>query len=212
MQTKIKAGIGLLVLGLGVFAAWKAWTGTRNLAPADLSLPLRAGETVTAQFRPNLDGLYLLELSAEPALQPEVLHCLMGMDSNASACRDTASVVVADWTVSQDGREVRRGSSAQTQAAAPSPVADTASTVRVIGEFPAEAGRDYRLQLTMKSDATALAPAHPRLRVVISSLVRTDFQSANVLVFSIAFICVLFGVILLGIAVLAPREAGKAPV
>jgi hypothetical protein len=209
---KTKAGVGLLVLGFGVFATWKAWTGSRNLAPVDVLLPLRAGETVTAQFRPNLDGLYLLELTAEPTLPAEALHCLMSLDSNASTCRDVAPGLAIDWVVSQDGREIRRGASAQTQDAAHSAVSDSASTVRVIGEFPLEAGREYHLQLTTKSDARALAPAHPRLRVVISSLARTDFQSASVLVFSISFICVLFGVILLVVAYFAPRGAAKRAV
>lgn len=210
---KTKAGIGLLVLGFSVFAAWKIWTGTRNLAPVDLPLRLRPGETVTATFRPNLDGLYLLELTAEPALPPETLRCLMGFDSNAPTCKNLGPALVADWVVSQDAREAHRGSTtAQTQVAASSALADTRNTVRVIGEFPAEAGREYRLQFTLKSDASALASAHPRLRVAISSLARTDFQSANLLVFSVSFICVLFGLILLGIALFAPRKAHKAGV
>ena len=79
--------------------------------------------------------------------------------------------------------------------------------VRVIGEFPGEVSRNYQLRVSIRADGRALDAAHPRLRVAVSSLARTDFQSADVLVFSVSFICVMFGVILLGISVIPRRTS-----
>lgn len=202
MQLQTKAGIALFVLGLGVFGAWKAWTATRNETPLDVPFTLRAGETVTRQFHLNLDGLYLIEIAAERDATGEKVSCRMGVSTNPSECAGTGPVIDADWVLLRDGQEVRRGSSKEPHVA-PS---EAQSVVRVIGEFPGEVSRNYQLRVSIGADGRALDGAHPRLRVAVSSLARTDFESASVLVFSVSFICVMFGVILLGIA-LIPRSA-----
>ncbi|MGC2767707.1 MAG: hypothetical protein WB607_19525, partial [Candidatus Acidiferrum sp.] len=48
-------------------------------------------------------------------------------------------------------------------------------------------------------------PPRPHLKVAVASIVRTDIQSAKMLVFSTAFICALFGAILLVVAYFAWR-------
>ena len=193
-----------MVLGVGVFAGWRLWTSTRNFVPLDVPIALRAGETLTHEFRLNLDGLYLIEITAEPTLPPETLRCLMGAQADAAKCAGLAPAIAADWTVFRSGQQIRSGNSSEAHTA-PAPD-DSRTVVRVIGEFPGEAGRDYRLQITTTADGSQLEPAHPRLCVVVSNLARTDFQSASVLVFSITFICVMFGAILLGIARFASRQ------
>lgn len=201
---KTKAGLGLVVVGIGVFAAWNLWTKTRNETPVDLPVSLIAGHTVTREFRLNLDGLYLIEFDAEKIIPLETLRCLMAEEPDAAQCKGIVPAIGASWVLSQDGQEVRRGNSLEPHSA-PS---RSDKVVHVIGEFPGEAGKDYQLQVTITSDGRSLEPAHPRLRVAVSSLARTDFQSAAVLVFSISFICVSFGVILLGIATFAASSLG----
>lgn len=198
---RTKAGIALVLLGIGVFGAWKAWTATRNEAPLDVPILLRAGETLTKDFRLNLDGLYLIETAADSGAQDAKVPCLMGVPANPSECAGIAPVLGVDWVLLRDGQEMRRGSSKDPH----SEPADAGRAVRVIGEFPGESGRTYQLQVSINDDAGNLNKANPRLRVAVSSLARTDFQSANVLVFSVSFICVMFGVILLGISVI-PRS------
>lgn len=199
---KTKAGLGLVVLGIGVFGAWNLWTKTRNETPVDVPVSLIAGQSVTREFRLNLDGLYLIEFEAEKTIPLETLRCLMGEEPNTAECEGVAPVIRAAWILSQDGHEVRRGNSLEPHGA----LAERGKIAHVIGEFPGEAGKEYRLQVTITADGRSLEPAHPRLRVAVSSLARTDFQSAAVLVFSISFICVLFGVILLGVAAFAAKS------
>jgi hypothetical protein len=199
---KTKAGIALVLLGAFVFVAWDVWTETRIKVPLDVPITLRAGETVTQEFHLNLDGLYLIEIQAQPTLPPDTLDCLMGIGGGDARCDKIVPAIVATWILWRNGREVQRGTSAEVHTA-PAELAD--GPVRVIGEFAGDAGGSYRLGLTTFSDGRSLEPAHPRLRVAVSSLARTDFQSAGVLVFSISFICVLFGAVLLGVTVFAPK-------
>lgn len=196
MPLKTKAAIALVLLGVGIFGAWKGWTATRIKTPLDVPITLQPGETIAKDFRPNLDGLYLIEIAAENGPAGRKVSCLMGVSTNPSECTDIASAIELDWTMLREGGEWRRGAASERHAA---PV-DARDVVRVIGEFPGESGREYQLRVSVHADGRGLDAAHPRLRVTISSLARTDFQSANVLVFSISFICVLFGVILLGIS------------
>ena len=90
---------------------------------------------------------------------------------------------------SRDGQEYRRGTSAEPHSA----MAQTAAIAHIIGEFQGKAGEAYQLQVTLTADAPALAAAHPRLKVVVASIAYTDLQSAGLLAFSMAFICLLFG-------------------
>ena len=190
-----------MVLGIGVFGAWKAWTATRNETPLDVPITLRAGESIARQFRPNVDGLYLIEIAAEKEATGGKVSCLMGVSTNPSECAGIAPVIDVEWVLLRDGQEVDRGSSKEPHIEP----ANARGVVRVIGEFPGQAGRAYELRFSSNASAPSLDAAQPRLRVAVSSLARTDFQSANVLVFSVSFICVMFGVILLGISVV-PRS------
>jgi len=204
VQLKTKAGLALVALGISVFAAWKWWTDTRHFVPVNLPMPLTAGESISSQFRLNYDGLYLIEITAEPGIPLETLRCLMGVDANAVRCKDGPPAIAARWILFSNGQELRRGSSSEAHSAP----AETQTITRVIGEFPAKAGQNYSLQVTFTTDASGLALAHPRLKVTVASIVYTDLESAGVLVFSAAFICVLFGGILLGIAWFARRPGG----
>lgn len=173
--------------------------------PVDLPLSLEVGKSVSIEFKPNLDGLYLIEIETERNPAPEPVRCLMGLEPDASRCQGLPAAIGATWVLSSGGGEVSRGSSEEPH----SMVAQSEGLARVIGQFPGKSGRVYALRVTFTKDGRSLAAAQPRLRVRVSSLVRTDFQSAGVLVFSIGFICVLFGVILLGVVYLGARRIAR---
>lgn len=96
------------------------------------------------------------------------------------------------------GKEVRRGSSDEPHSA---PVAGN-SISREVGEFHGASGHHYTLIVTFTREASALAAAHPRLKVATSGIARSDLEAAGVLAFSASFICILFGLTLLGVAIL----------
>jgi len=202
VQLTTKAGLVLVALGVGIFSAWHWWTKTRNFVPVDIPVSLAANQSITAQFKPNFDGLYLVEIDAGRTLPPDTLHCLMGLEADPARCKGLPAAIAANWILSSEGQELKRGSSVELHSV---PV-ESQIVTRVIGDFQGKAGRDYTLQVTFLADGASLAVAHPRLKVAVASIAYTDLESASVLVFSMAFICGLFGVILLGIALSAKHS------
>lgn len=201
MQLKTKAGVALIILGVGILGIWNWWTKTRTFVPVSVPIPLVAGQGISSQFKLNFDGLYLIEIQADQTIPLDTLHCLMGIDADPQRCKDAPPAIAATWILSSDHQEIKRGSSAELHTA---PV-EAVTVSRVIGEFQGKAGQLYQLQVASTADGARLAAAHPRLNVTVASIAYTDLQSAGVLVFSMAFICVLFGAILLGIAYDAKR-------
>jgi hypothetical protein len=202
VQLKTKVGLALVVLGIAIFAAWNWWTKTRNFVPVSMPVSLVAGQSLSSEFKLNFDGLYLIEIEAQKTIPLDTLHCLMGVQADPVQCKNVASAIAATWILSNGAQNIGRGSSVELHSA---PVEST-TVSRVIGEFQGKAGKDYNLQVAFTADGASLAAAHPRLKVAVASIVYTDLQSAGVLVFSMVFICVLFGAILLAVAFYAKRR------
>src|SRR5215469_3927086 len=199
MQLRTKFGLGLVALGISIAAAWILWNRTRNFIPVDQPVSPLAGQSVASNFTPNFDGLYLIQVEAQPAIPPEQLRCLLGVDADPRACGPVEPALGANWVLSTPGQEVRRGSTDEPHSA---PAAGNTIS-REIGEFHGASGHHYTLIVTFTRDAAALAAAHPRLKVAISGIARSGLEAAGVLAFSASFICILFGLTLLGIAILA---------
>jgi len=198
-----RVGLGLIALGISIGAAWIFWSRTRNFIPVDRPVSPLAGQSVTANFTPNFDGLYLIQIEAQPVIPPDQLRCLLGVDSDLRACGPVEPALGANWVLSTAGQEVRRGSTDEQHSA---PTAGKTIS-REIGEFHGESGHLYTLIITFTRDASALNATHPRLKVAISGIARSDMQAASVLAFSSSFICILFGLTLLGMAIFAASTA-----
>lgn len=160
--------------------------------PVDVAIVPTGERTITSAFRLNFDGLYFIEIATQKSIPLDTLHCLMGVEADAARCKDVACVIDAGWRVTNMGYEVAHGSSSELHSLPP----ETNTVTRVIGEFPGRSGREYELKVAFAKDLGALVAAAPRLKVAVADIAQTDLQSAGVLVFSIAFICGLFGVIL----------------
>jgi len=199
MQLRTKFGLGLVALGISIAAAWILWNRTRNFIPVDQPVSPLAGQSVASNCTPNFDGLYLIQVEAQPAIPPEQLRCLLGVDADPRACGPVEPALGANWVLSTPGQEVRRGSTDEQHSA---PTAGNTIS-REIGEFHGESGHVYTLIVTFTRDASALNATHPRLKVAISGIARSDMQAASVLAFSASFICILFGLTLLGLAMFA---------
>jgi hypothetical protein len=204
VQLKTKSGLALLGLGIAILGAWNAWTKSRRLVPVDMPLSLAAAQPILSDFKLNFDGLYLVEIEAQKTIPLDALHCWMGVEADPARCKDAPPAIAATWILFRDGQEYRRGTSAEPHSA----TAQTDGVARVIGEFQGKAGEAYQLQVMLTADASALAVA-PRLKVAVASIAHTDLQSAGVLAFSMAFICLLFGLILLAITFYACRRRSR---
>jgi hypothetical protein len=202
MHLKTKTGLALIVLGIGILAAWSWWTRSRNFVPVSMPIAPAAGRSITSAFTLNFDGLYLVEIEAEKTIPLDALHCLMGVEKDPEECKSMPSVIAATWALSSEARDIGHGSS-QEQFGRP---VRTNGVTRVIGEFQGKAGRSYKLEVTFAAEPAGLEAAHPRLKVAVASIAYTDIESAKMLVFSTVFICVLFGVMLLAAALLSKTK------
>jgi hypothetical protein len=187
MQMKMKVGIGLMALGVVVWTAWTGWKRTRRVGPVDVAVTLAAGQSVTRSFTLNYDGRYLIEVATE----------------KTDAAEAELKELRAEWRVWSGPREVMNGSTAE----AHSIPQRSSGLTRVIGEFNGRAAQTYQLQVRFLEDAPELAAAKPRLKVVVSGLATENLNAASVLMFSIVFICELFGLILLGVAIWAKTRS-----
>jgi hypothetical protein len=182
---------------------------TRDLVPVDQPVSPIAGQSVASNFILNFDGLYLIQIEAQAATPPDQARCLLGVDCDPRTCGSLQPVLAANWILSRDGRELRRGSSDEQHSA---PAGNTVS--REIGEFHGEAGHPYTLLVSFTRDAPALNEVHPHIKVAVSGIARSDMQAAGVFAFSATFIGILFGFVLLAMAVLArpapPERIGSA--
>ncbi|HTP69233.1 MAG TPA: hypothetical protein VMJ35_10055 [Dongiaceae bacterium] len=176
----MKIGMGLMALGVGVWSAWMGWTRTRKMDPIDLPVEAASGQSVAQSFRLNYDGLYLVEVVTDKAGATERLRSLE-----------------ADWSVWSGGRKVSQGDTGEPHSAP----AQRAESLKVLGEFNGRAGQSYELRVRFTKDVKELEAVRPRLKVAVSGLAKENLDAASVLLFSIVFICELFGSILLGIGI-----------
>jgi hypothetical protein len=192
-EVKARGGFALIVLGLAIYGGWSWWLKTRNFVPVDVAIGSSEKPSITVQFRPNFDGLYFVEIEAQKNIPLQTLHCLMGVEADATRCQDLVPAINASWSLVSDGQEIAHGSSNELHSSRP----ESNTVTLVIGDFAGRAGRDYELKVTFARDLGALTAARPQVKVAVAGIAFTDLQSAGVLVFSIAFICELFGVVLL---------------
>ncbi|HTQ96735.1 MAG TPA: hypothetical protein VMH89_08010 [Candidatus Acidoferrum sp.] len=205
MTLKTKSGIALVLLGFAIFAAWTGWKRTRNFIPVITPISLVANQTTTNNFTLNFDALYQIGIEAEKSLPPAILRCRMAIEENPANCKDAPSALAISWTLSSSGQKLKSGNSDDQ----PKISTDSDKLVRILGEFQGRAGQEYTIQLTSNADGASLASANPHLKIAVATIAFTDLQSAGVLVFSMAFICVLFGMILLAIALHASRASTR---
>src|SRR3974390_671682 len=184
---KMKIGIGLMARGAGVGTAWAGWTRRRWMDPVDEPISVAAGQSLKQSFRLNYDGLYLIELTVDPS---------------GSGDKEAAETG-AEWVLRGGTREIARG-------VAPEGVGgpdESKSFTRVIGQFLGQARKEYSLEIKFSRDMRSLQGAKPRLKVMVSGLAKENLDAASVLLFSIVFICELFGLILVGVGISGKHKA-----
>jgi hypothetical protein len=131
------------------------------------------------------------------ARQSTAMHFKLNFDGLYLIEIAAPSPTPVTWVLLKEGHEIKRGNSQ-----------DSASGTGAIGDFQGKAGEQYELRVTSNAEASSsLAAAQSRLKVAVASIAYTDLQSSAVLVFSMAFICELFGLILIAVAFCKKRNA-----
>ena len=138
-----KRGVGiavvLIVLGLGLPAAYQHWIDTRTFVVLDIPVSLSPGHIKTADFRVNLTGWYQIGIDGDEQFFYEP-SCRLGAFDPLLKTRST---------VYRDGR-----------------VLDTFNGAdRFLGHFYAEKRNRYSMDIQVLTDAGCLNNGHPRILI-----------------------------------------------
>ncbi len=158
-----RVGIFALILGAALSASIYIWAGMMNAVPLDIPVSLLVGHIRTPDFRPSVNITYDIDIAFDSGIPLDKLNCLIGMNlQSVQPCTNQPSVLNVNWMLMRDGQNIASGSSTETVMAGYS----YNKTARHIGNFRAEHGRKYSLELDVLQDGAQLGRANPRLQVV----------------------------------------------
>ena len=149
-----------------VAAAPKSKKYPQKYAAMYMPVSLAAGRVRTPEFPvKNEKQWYDIMLQVEKPLPFTEMKCMMGVTSGPLDLKDCTSddpVLRADWTVWDSGLIVQWGSIPDLCAC----IFTDKYIFKLLGSFPAEAGRKYVVQVHFTKDGTPLNVANPHLMVI----------------------------------------------
>lgn len=192
----VRVGLGFVLFGLAVYAAWTWWAATRKWVPLDVPISLAQGRLRTRPFTINVESTYVIELVVEPGFDYGGVRCMMG------PCEGRPSPLRIAWSLSGPAGALVRGDSD----AEGGVVAWDRTVNRDLGAFHSGKGR-YFLDLDVLRDASRLNQGAPRLAVIECGLAHAENDSLGVTILRVSLFSVLAGALLIiGTAILRRRE------
>ena len=192
----VRVGLGFVLFGLAVYAAWTWWAATRKWVPLDVPISLAQGRLRTVPFTINVESTHFIELVVETGFDYAGVPCMMG------ACEGRPFPLKIAWSVSGPAGILVRGDSN----AEGGVVAWGRTMNRDLGAFHAGKGR-YFLDLDFLRDASLLNQGAPRLVVIECGLAHAENDSLGVTILRVSLFSVLAGALLIiGTTVLRRRE------
>jgi hypothetical protein len=130
----------------------------------DMPVSLAVGAVRTPEF-PVIHEAYFIMIQAEKRLPFVDQRCMMGLDNGTLDFKDCKKVPLlqADWTVSDDGHIVSRGSSTGW---GPAEYTDK-YLFKFLGQFLGESGKKYVVEVEFTKDGTPLNVTNPHLIVIL---------------------------------------------
>ena len=155
-------GVACLVLGVLFYFNAKSNEDARDWEPLDLPVSLNQGRIETPELAGDLDGNYQVVLQFDRKLSVNKMGCMLGAlmpnGTRPPWCKGVPNLIDISWVVYEGDSIVANGD------AAPYPGGVWSAKVeRNIGGFDARKGRRYRLDLTVKRDASELNATNPHL-------------------------------------------------
>lgn len=129
----------------------------------DIPVSLSVGSVRTPEFSPP-QSWYWIMVQVEKPLRTKQLACMMATTYSPLELKECASddpLLRADWTVLEDGKAVKSGSST-TKADA---IFAADYIFKFIGKFPVFSGKKYVVEVKFAKDGTPLNVANPHLIV-----------------------------------------------
>jgi hypothetical protein len=154
--------VGVLMLLMGSALSLFIFIGTEmmNAVPLEVPLVLSAGSLRTPEFRTYLSLPYTVEIAFDTThFSGNDLDCLIGVNiQSVEPCSNEPQILRVKWQLQNDSR---------TQRMSLYGAGYSFHKVELyVGRFDSTVGGKYKLRVDVLQDATRLASARPRLRVV----------------------------------------------
>jgi hypothetical protein len=165
------AGITLIAVAAIALGGWAAWLPVPINKPIDMPIATAAGHIRTPTFKVNVSRLYTIELVTKKTIPFDTLNCLLGMSNDPFKKCARPSVVKAAWVVTSGRDIVAQGTSDGDQGGAWA----QDDIARELGSFRSKSGHSYQVDVDFVTDAAALSPTDPHLKVEVS----TDYYEGD---------------------------------
>jgi hypothetical protein len=155
-----RLGVFLILSGLCSLVGSMAWYSTRTWYPLNMPIALTVGHVGTPEFIVNVSESFAIQLDVDRKVPTTVMDTVLGTGDPLSADPGEVHGFKLAWTLTSDGRVVRRE------------ISDGhnqgywgRTTGRLLGYFRAEKGKRYRVDVDVLEDGSQLAAYHPHLKV-----------------------------------------------
>jgi|SRR5579885_1246743 hypothetical protein len=198
------SGVVLMLCGMCSFAGSMAWYRTRTWHPLDVSVPLSVGHFSTSDFTTNVSENFTIQLEVDVGIPKQDMETVLGIDGPLAKADEVHGFKLA-WALTADGKEVKRE------------VSDGHGqgywrgnrVGRLLGNFLAERGKRYRLDLDILEDGSRLGNYHPRLKVGTDIFALDGHAIREAVLEFVSLAIVALGVVLFLLAIFLDRRRAQ---
>jgi biopolymer transport protein ExbD len=163
-------------------------------------ISLSRGHTRTPEFEINLESSFWVYVEVERKFDPEGVPCMLGY--HCATCKTALNdFVPVSWSLSDHGRVVATGNGDPGHGM----LGGTVTMGRGIGQFLAEPGKHYVMDVDVLEDGSALNPGHPHLKIETMGYWQYEAEEGPQFAFSL-FVTAIGSALLAGSFVARRRE------
>jgi hypothetical protein len=206
-----KTSLVAVAIGLLPVTVFSIWNATLKTVPVEEPISLSVGH-IQESFPVNFTAEYIIAIEVERKLPHETLQCLLGLGIrdyvHEGQCKNIPSVLHFNWTLAEDGRNLKTGSSDSIIGGGYT----DATVENEFGWFEGKRGRHYVLDLNILQDGSVLSVGKPKLRIGVHSSVNEDLAVFGLMTFAWAVSCCLIAALVFAISFIAGRRKNRRTV
>jgi hypothetical protein len=203
-----RTGLLLVIAGLTISLTTSFWSRAMNDVPLSIPIVLSPGQFQSPEFETRESISYLINITFDSGIASEELDCLIGMNlKDVQPCTNRPGILNVKWRLLSRSRPVVTGSSTELRGASYS----YHKVQRHIGNFAAQSGQVYTVQLDILQDATRLGEAHPILEIEPDLNGYEGWLLLSGLAFYMGLLGAVIGIIVILVAVFRGKQFGPIP-
>jgi hypothetical protein len=203
-----RASIFLVIAGLTISTMTFLWSRAMNAVPLSVPIVLSPGHFQSPEFKTRESISYRINITFDSGIGSAELDCLIGMNlKDVQPCTNRPEILNVQWRLLSRSQPVASGSSSELRGASYS----YHKVQRHIGNFAAQSGQVYTVQLDILQDAPRLGEAHPTLEIEPNLNGYEGWLLLNGLVFYVGLLGSTIGIIVTLVAFFRGKQFGPTP-